>query len=143
MPQPLPDRLNALAGAWLACLLVPAHAHAADSGPAGPGLAAWFGLVVLSLLVVLAAALLWVARQRLGTSETGAGIAILGMRTLGPREQLVVVRIEDRILVLGHTSTQINLVTELEHYTAESASPPRVGAGFSQQLQRWLRREQP
>jgi flagellar biogenesis protein FliO len=73
---------------------------------------------------------------------SSSSIDILGMRALGPREQLVVVRIEDRILVLGHTSAQINLVTELESYTAESPVAS-VGAGFQEQLQRWLRRKQP
>ena len=140
MFQQLPVRLNLLLGSWLASPL--ALAAAADSGPAGPGLAAWFGLLVLSLLVVLVAALLWVSRQRTGGHDPNSGIDILGIRALGPREHLVVVRIEDRILVLGHTAAQINLVTELESYSAES--PPKVPlAGFQQQLQRWLQRSKP
>jgi len=54
----------------------------------------------------------------------------------------VVVRIEDRILVLGHTAAQINLVTELESYTAQTPASSGV-AGFQQQLQRWLQRTKP
>jgi len=148
MPKPLTVGLSASTAVGLAFVmtfagvLAPTRALAADSGPAGPGLAAWFGLLVLSLLVVLVAALLWVARQRVQGQGTAGGIAILGTRALGPREQLVVVRIEDRILVLGHTSAHINLVTELDSYTAETGSASKLAPGFQQQLQRWLRREQ-
>jgi flagellar protein FliO/FliZ len=142
MFQHLSVRLSFFLGAWLAQPIAHASPAAAEGGPSGPGLAAWFGLLVLSLLVVLVAALLWFSRQRMRGGAASSSIDILGMRALGPREQLVVVRIEDRILVLGHTSAQINLVTELESYTAESPAAS-AGAGFQEQLQRWLRRKQP
>lgn len=139
MLKHLTVRLSFLTWAWLAHPIAQATQSAGEGGPSGPGLAAWFGLLVLSLLVVLVAALLWVSRQRIRGADASTGIDILGMRALGPREQLVVVRIEDRILVLGHTAAQINLVTELESYTAEAPVSSGV-AGFQQQLQRWLQR---
>ncbi len=130
-------RLTLLTGLWLAQPLLAGASTGNDSGPAGPGIAAWFGLVVLSLIVVLVAALLWVSRQRLRGSDNQSGIDILGIRPLGPREYLVVVRIEDRILVIGHTPSQINLVTELDSYSpATAASAPSTG--FAQQLKRWI-----
>ena len=140
MPLPLPPRLILLTG--LLAGLVPNLARSAPPPPseAGPGLAAWFALVVLSLLVVLVAVLLWISRQRM-QGGASSGIDVLGMRTLGPREQVLVVRIEDRILVLGHTPGQINLLAELEQYSP-AANGQLAPAGFAQQLQRWLRRSQ-
>ncbi len=130
-------RLTVLASLWLAHPLLAGASTGPESGPAGPGIAAWFGLVVLSLIVVLVAALLWVSRQRLRGSDNQSGIDILALRPLGPREQLVVIRIEERILLIGHTPSQITLVTELDSYSpTAAASAPR--AGFADQLKRWI-----
>ncbi len=43
----------------------------------------------------------------------GKDLKILGQVGLGPRKNLVVVRFLNKILVLGVTDTQINLVTEM------------------------------
>lgn len=48
------------------------------------------------------------------------GMKILGQVSLGPKKNLVVVRFLNKILVLGVTDTQINLVTEMT--TDESTS---------------------
>lgn len=140
MRNTLSLRLSLLAGPWLASPLLAQASNGPESGPAGPGIAAWFGLVILSLIVVLVAALLWISRQRLRGADNHSGIDILGLRPLGPREQLVVVRIDDRILLVGHTPSQINLVAELESYTPAAATAP--SAGFAEQLRRWVQGRQ-
>ncbi|GAU08380.1 flagellar biosynthetic protein FliO [Desulfoplanes formicivorans] len=50
----------------------------------------------------------------------GKSVKILGQVSLGPKKHLVVVRFLNKILVLGVTDTQINLVTEMT--TDESTS---------------------
>jgi flagellar protein FliO/FliZ len=94
---------------------------------------AWLGLVTLSLLIVLVAVVIWLFRR--GTQNTAAGgqIQLLAAFPVGPRERLLVVRMQDRILALGHTPTHISLLAELDDFEplAGSGSLP---SGFAGQL---------
>ena len=97
----------------------------------------WAGLFGLTRIVLVVAALL-VCYRKLLIKHGGVGdpIQILHVKPLGARDRILVVRIEDRILVLGQTSSQISLLTELESFSAESGL---TGAGaFAGQLQKWI-----
>jgi flagellar biogenesis protein FliO len=89
---------------------------------------AWLGLVTLSLLVVLVAVVVWLFRRGAQGS------------TVGARERLLVVRMQDRILALGHTPTHISLLAELDDFEpmANSGSLP---SGFAGQLMTLLSRK--
>jgi flagellar protein FliO/FliZ len=98
---------------------------------------AWLGLLTLTLLVVLAAVLVWLYRRGSQSHVVGGQIQLLATFAVGPRERLLVVRIQDRILALGHTPSHISLLTELDDFE------PIPGAGsltssFAGQLQTLL-----
>ncbi len=94
---------------------------------------AWLGLVTLSLLVVLAAVVVWLFRRGAQSNTVGGQIQLLAAFPIGPRERLLVVRMQDRILALGHTPTHISLLAELDDFEpiANSGSLP---SGFAGQL---------
>ena len=94
---------------------------------------AWLGLVTLSLLVVLAAVVVWLFRRGAQSTTVGGQIQLLAAFPVGPRERLLVVRMQDRILALGHTPTHISLLAELDDFEpiANSGSLP---SGFAGQL---------
>jgi len=72
---------------------------------------AWLGLVTLTLLIVLAAVVVWLYRRGAQGNLVGGQIQLLAAFPVGPRERLLVVRMQDRILALGHTPTHISLLT--------------------------------
>lgn len=85
-----------------------------------PGLAALIGRLVLSLGVVLAlmAGVLWLARRYLpqaGKGKRGQSIEILASRSVGPRKNLLLVRVRDRTVLLGVTAQQIRMLTEMDN----------------------------
>ena len=98
---------------------------------------AWLGFVTLSMLVVLVAVVVWLYRRGTDGTATGGQIQLLAAFPLGPRERLLVVRMGDRILALGHTPSQISYLTELESFepTLGNGGLP---AGFAGQLQALL-----
>jgi len=102
---------------------------------------AWIGLVTLALLVGLAALLLWFSRTYTGKSSTGP-VQVLATQSLGPRDRILIVRIEDRILAIGQTPTQITLLTELESFD-DSTGPVTAGMpAFAGVLDKVLKRVQ-
>jgi len=94
---------------------------------------AWLGLVTLSLLVVLVAVVVWLFRRGTQSTAVGGQIQLLATFPIGPRERLVVVRMQDRILALGHTPTHISLLTELEDFEPMAGSG-NLPSGFASQL---------
>ena len=94
---------------------------------------AWLGLVTLSLLVVLVAVVVWLFRRGTQNTAVGGQIQLLATFPIGPRERLVVVRMQDRILALGHTPTHISLLTELEDFEPMPGSG-NLPSGFAGQL---------
>lgn len=98
---------------------------------------AWLGLVTLTMLVVLAALVVWLYRRSTQSTVGGGQIQLLATFVVGPRERLLVVRIQDRILALGHTPSQINVLTELEDFDPISGAG-QMSTGFSGQLQALL-----
>jgi len=94
---------------------------------------AWLGLVTLTLLIVLAAVVVWLYRRGAQGNLVGGQIQLLAAFPVGPRERLLVVRMQDRILALGHTPTHISLLTELEDFEP-MAGTGKLPSGFSDQL---------
>jgi flagellar protein FliO/FliZ len=98
---------------------------------------AWLGLVTMSMLVVLVAVVVWLYRRGTQGTVTGGQIQLLAAFPVGPRERLLVVRMGDRILALGHTPSQISFLTELESFEP-SLGQGTLPAGFAGQLQALL-----
>jgi flagellar protein FliO/FliZ len=94
---------------------------------------AWLGLVTLTLLIVLAAVVVWLYRRGAQGNLVGGQIQLLAAFPVGPRERLLVVRMQDRIVALGHTPTHISLLTELEDFEP-MAGAGNLPSGFSDQL---------
>jgi len=116
---------------------------ATPSSPASfgssPGGSAWYGLVTLTLLVVLVAVVLRVFKRMGAAGVSEGGIQLLASKALGPRESVVVVNIDGRYFMLGHTPSQVSLIAELDHYNPPEAMPSAVRSSglvsdFSQAL---------
>lgn len=84
------------------------------------------------------AVVLWLFRKGRIIGPSDSGIDLLATQSLGPREQIVVVRINGRILVLGHTASQINLLAELAEFTPPAVRPSNLPKGFQAQLNSFL-----
>lgn len=81
------------------------------------------GALVVIILLILAAA--WLAK-RFGMGVKGAGnrgLKVSAATSLGPRERVVIVDVEDARLVLGVTSAQITLL----HTLPPAPTPPESG----------------
>ena len=98
---------------------------------------AWLGLVTLSMLIVLVAVVVWLYRRGTQGTATGGQIQLLAAFPVGPRERLLVVRMGDRIVALGHTPSQISYLTELESFEPTMGNSV-LSAGFAGQLQTLL-----
>ena len=98
---------------------------------------AWLGLVTLTMLIVLTAVVVWMYRRGAQNSVANGRIQLLASFALGPRERLIVVRVQDRVLALGHTPTHINLLTELEDFEPIPGAA-QLPVGFAGQLQSLL-----
>ena len=98
---------------------------------------AWLGLITLSMLVVLVAVVIWLYRRGTQGTATGGQIQLLAAFPVGPRERLLVVRMGDRIVALGHTPSQITYLTELESFEP-TLSNSVLSSGFAGQLQTLL-----
>ncbi|NBO16018.1 MAG: hypothetical protein EBV20_12980 [Betaproteobacteria bacterium] len=94
-----------------------------------PGSSAWVGLVTLTLLVVLVAVVLRVYKRIGAAGVSDGGIQVMASKALGPRESVVVVRIEGRFFMLGHTPSQVSLIAELDHYSSPDGSTSELAAG--------------
>ena len=115
-------------------LWIPAWAQSAASSPSTsfgstPGGSAWYGLVTLTLRVVLVAVVLRVVKRMGSAGVSDGGIRLLASKALGPRESVVVVQIEGRYFMLGHTPSQVSLIAELDHYNAPSGALSQAVTG--------------
>jgi flagellar biosynthetic protein FliO len=70
-------------------------------------------VVTAFVVVALLAALAWFLRRRLPSVRGRQLIAVETAVSLGERRSLVVVSVENRRLLLGMTSQQLTLITEL------------------------------
>jgi flagellar protein FliO/FliZ len=110
------------------------------STPASSTASSWFVLVFLTSLVVLVAVVVWFYKRRLGFAADDGFIRILSSRPLGAREQIVVASVYGRVLVLGHTPSQVSVLCELqpEEVPEGPSLPPRPD--FSKLLSRFTQK---
>lgn len=111
-----------------------ANTSATAASSTASGGATWYSLVTLTLLVVLVAVVLRVYKRMVGLGPSDPHLQILARQSLGAREQVVVVRIQDRYFALGYTPTQVNLIAELDEFTPSSAAAVAAPNGFSELL---------
>jgi flagellar protein FliO/FliZ len=116
------------------------------SGLAGdPNHASVFGsllplLVGMGVVVLLLGGFLWLVRRRFGpTGPAKIDCTVTGALMVGPRERLVVVRVEGKRLLLGVTSGAVSLLCELPETAMSSApsAPAGFGVVLAQVFDRW------
>ena len=95
--------------------------------------------------LALAAALIWVVaylvKRDSAVRASNPHIMILAQQALGPRERVIVVNVLNRILVIGHTPTQINLLTELDPKDVAHLKPQPSNMDFANQLRQLVKRK--
>ena len=74
----------------------------------------WFSFFSLMLGAVLIVLLAWLVRRNSDIKLPNRNTQILLQHPLGTRERIIVMKVLDRVLVLGQTPTQINLLAELD-----------------------------
>lgn len=114
-------------GAW-------ANTTSISPAAASSGGGTWYSLVTLTLLVVLVAVVLRFYKRMVGSGPVNPHLQVLARQNLGPREQLLVVKIQDRYFALGHTTTQISLIAELEDFPPSHVPSGGMPSGFSELL---------
>ena len=79
-------------------------------------------LIGMGVVVLVLGGVLWLVRRRFGpTGPSKIDCSMVGALAVGPRERLVVVRIEGKRLLLGVTGSAIGLLCELP---ANPVPPP-------------------
>lgn len=104
------------------------------------------GMLLFSFIwLALAAALIWVVaylvKRDSAMRATNPHVMILAQQAIGPRERVLVVNVLSRILVLGHTPSQITLLTELEPEDVANLKPQPTTADFANNLRQFVKRK--
>lgn len=118
---------------------------------ADPGHASVFGslmplLIGMGVVVLVLGAFLWLVRRRFGpVGAAKIDCSVMGALAVGPRERLVVVRVEGKRLLLGVTGSAINLLCELPDTVTPSAAvaPAGFGVVLAHAFDRWRGAKQP
>lgn len=74
----------------------------------------WFSFVSLMLGAGLLLLVAWLIRKNTAAKLPTTNAQILFQYPLGPRDRILVMRVLNRVIVLGQSATQINYLTELE-----------------------------
>jgi len=104
------------------------------------------GMLLFSFIwLALAAALIWVVaylvRRDSAMRASNPHVMILAQQALGPRERVLVLNVLNRILVVGHTPTQINLIAELEPEDVANLKPQTPSVDFANHLRQFVKRK--
>ena len=78
------------------------------------GGALWFTFVCLMLAAGLFVLLAWVIKKNKYTASASANLQVLLQHPIGQNQHILIVKVLDRVLVLGQTTQQVSLLTELE-----------------------------
>ncbi|MFS9379564.1 flagellar biosynthetic protein FliO [Citrobacter sp. ANG330] len=98
------------------------------------------GALLGIILLILAAA--WIIK-RLGFAPKGSharGLNVSASTSLGPRERVVIVDVEDARLVLGVTASNINVLHTLPPASVVPEETPPAPADFQDMMKRLLKR---
>ena len=96
-------------------------------------------IVALVAIVALAVLVLYGAR-RLGVGRPQGPIELLGRLPLEPRRAIYLVRVADRVLIIGASEAGLTRLGQLPHSAALSADPVRSLPRFSEVLRAALGR---
>jgi len=104
------------------------------------------GMLLFSFIwLALAAALIWVVaylvKRDSAMRASNPHIKILAQQAVGPRERVVILNVLNRILVVGHTPSQINLITELDPEDVTNLKPQTVNVDFANNLRQFVKRK--
>ncbi|MBU3565304.1 flagellar biosynthetic protein FliO [Polynucleobacter sp. MWH-HuK1] len=95
--------------------------------------------------LALAAALIWVVaflvKRDSAMRASNPHVKILAQQALGPRERIIIVNVLNRILVVGHTPSQISLLTELEPEDVANLKPQSPNVDFANNLKQFVKRK--
>ena len=75
------------------------------------------------------------------TKASNPNVKILAQQSIGPRERILVVNVLGRILVLGHSPNQINLLMELAPEDLANLTPQSNSLDFSINLKSFVKRK--
>ncbi|MGR5946096.1 flagellar biosynthetic protein FliO [Enterobacter sp. C4G1] len=97
---------------------------------------ALFGVIAFILIVA------WIAKRfgLAGKTAAGRGIKVSASTTLGPRERVVIVDVEDARLVLGVTATNINVLHKLPPAPDTAEANAETPADFQSVMKSLLKR---
>jgi flagellar protein FliO/FliZ len=101
---------------------------------AGPDLvpSVWRTFGALAVVLALLAGLAWLARRGVLRRRSGGALGVESALALGDRRSLVIVSVEGRRLLLGLSSANVSLVTELQpRETFADAMSKAAGEGPS------------
>ncbi|WP_437888735.1 flagellar biosynthetic protein FliO [Phytobacter sp. V91] len=98
------------------------------------------GALALIIGLILAAA--WVVKRTglAGKSAGARGLKVTASTSVGPRERVVIVDVEDARLVLGVTPTQINLLHKMPPAPVESDAVNEKTPDFQSVMKNLLKR---
>ena len=104
------------------------------------------GMLLFSFIwLALAAALIWVVaylvKRDSAMRASNPHVMILAQQALGPRERVLVLNVLNRILVVGHTPTQITLIAELEPEDVANLKPHTPSVDFANHLRQFVKRK--
>jgi flagellar protein FliO/FliZ len=85
---------------------------------------AW-SLMMLLLVLAMIPAALWVLKrvQTIRPAGQERQLELIAQLPLGARERVVMVRVQGRVFVLGATTSQVNLLAEVDAAAALAAAP--------------------
>lgn len=119
--------------------IAPRAARAADPAPA-PDLATGVGQMVIGLGAVIAILLvsLWLIKRLAAPRGAAAGIKVLGAVSVGSRERVVLVKVAEKVLVVGVSSASVSTLhtldaAELQDIDDSATAPP------AKDFSRWLK----
>jgi flagellar protein FliO/FliZ len=122
-------------------VLAPTSATTAPATGLGGGMAAQLGQTALGLLAVVAVilGLAWLLRRVQQVSPRGGQvIELLGARSLGPRDRLVLVQVGQEQILLGLSPGRITPLHVLQHPVETTAPGEPVAPEFAQRLMELL-----
>ena len=97
---------------------------------------ALLGIIAFILIVA------WLAKRvgLAGKTAGARGLKLTASTSLGPRERVVIVEVEDARLVLGVTASQINILHTLPPAPVSEGSSPEVSPDFQSVMKSLLKR---